>query len=159
MHSPDALQDVSPLRLEAVHSEVRRQRQIISQWRADATLPHHSRVQRLLSDLPRASRERQERIFRELEALGPAAVRAMVAQLDDRRPLAYGQISLTNHSPDAFEGIRHYGPQLVVDALDAILNQITGFGGSIVNGGSERERRHAVEMWRVYAADMACGAA
>jgi hypothetical protein len=40
--------------------------------------------------------------------------------------------------------------------LDAILNQITGFGGFVVNGGSERERQAAVAAWRVYASDIRC---
>jgi hypothetical protein len=76
--------------------------------------------------------------------------------MDDRRPLAVRRITLANHDPDAFEGLRHYGPELVVDALDAILNQNTGFGGFVVNGGSERERQAAVAAWRVYAADLRC---
>jgi hypothetical protein len=46
--------------------------------------------------------------------------------MDDRRSLPDPRISLKNKSPQAFEGLRHYGPQEVVDALAAILNQITG---------------------------------
>lgn len=46
--------------------------------------------------------------------------------MDDRRKLPVPQISLRNEAPDAFEGIRHYGPQVVVGALAAILSQITG---------------------------------
>lgn len=155
--SPDALQSVTPAQLEAVRTEVRRQQLINNHRVGDPSLPQYSRVRDLLSGLPRATLERQEQIFRELEAMGRDAVPAIVAHLDDRRPLAHPQISLVNHFPGAFEAIRHYGPVLVTDALDAILNQITGFGGSIVNGGSERQRRNAVEMWRVYAADMGCG--
>jgi hypothetical protein len=154
--SPDALQSVTPAQLEAVQTEVRRQQMVNSHWLADPSPPQYSRVRTLLAGLPGATLGRQELIFRELEALGRDAVPAIIAQLDDRTPLAHRQISLVNHFPGAFEALRHYGPVLVVDALDAILNQITGFGGSIVNGGSERQRRNAVEMWRVYAADIGC---
>ena len=154
--SPEALQSESPAQLAAVQTEVRRQQLLNSHWVADPSLPQYSRVRALLAGLPEATLGRQELIFRDLEALGSDAVPAIIAQLDDRTPLAHQQISLVNHFPGAFEALRHYGPVLVVDALDAILNQITGFGGSIVNGGSERQRRNAVEMWRVYAADMGC---
>jgi hypothetical protein len=155
--SVDALQPASRLQVEAVQAEVRRQRLIASRWVAEPTLPHFARVRELVSNLPSASQERQEQIFQQLEALGSAAVPAIVAQMDDRRPLAHQQISLVNDNSDAFEGLRHYDPKLIVDALDAILNQVVGLGGSIANGGSERERRSAVEMWRVHAADLQCG--
>jgi hypothetical protein len=78
--------------------------------------------------------------------------------MDDRRPLAHKEISLSNEGLHVFEGFRHYGPELVVDAVDAILDQIDGHGGSIVNGGSERGRRNAVAAWRIYDADRACRA-
>jgi hypothetical protein len=58
-------------------------------------------------------------------------------------------ISLENESPDAFEGLRHYGPEKVVDALAAILNQITGQDfGFIYNGATEAQRTQAVQGWR-----------
>jgi hypothetical protein len=76
--------------------------------------------------------------------------------MDDRRPLAFREIALQNHMPDAFESLRHYGPELVVDALDAIFNQLTGYGATITNGASDRERRNAVAAWRTYAADLNC---
>jgi hypothetical protein len=34
-------------------------------------------------------------------------------------------MTLENKFPDAFETVRHYGPYLVIDALAAILGQIT----------------------------------
>ena len=71
--------------------------------------------------------------------------------MDDRHPLPIRHIELANKAPDAFEGIRQYEPELVVDALAAILNQITGEGfGWIYNGGSERERQAEVAGWRAY---------
>jgi hypothetical protein len=66
-------------------------------------------------------------------------------------------ISLVNHTPNAFEAMRHYGPEQVVDGLDAVLNQITGESfGSIANGGSDRQRAASVAGWRIYAADLPC---
>jgi len=155
-HSLDAVQDASATRVEAVRVELRRQEALSGPPTAEVSLPHYNYVRDLLSVLPQATPERQEEIFRKLEAFGVEGVPAIVAQMDDRRPLVVRRIALANHDPDAFEGLRHYGPELVVDALDAILNQITGFGGFVVNGGSERERQAAVAAWRVYAADLRC---
>lgn len=46
------------------------------------------------------------------------------------------------------EPIRFYGPAKVVDALAAILNQITGKSfGFIYNGGTEAERTSSVRGW------------
>ena len=101
--------------------------------------------------------DQQQHVFDQLEALGYVAVPAIIAQMDDRRHLRTQAISLVNHAPDAFEGMRHYGPEQVGDGLDAVLNQITGESfGSIVNGGSSRQRDAVVAGWRVYAADLAC---
>jgi hypothetical protein len=155
-HSLDALQDASPTRVEAVKTEVQRQQVLSAAPPPDALLPHFKDVHDFLSALPQATPDQQKEIFRKLEALGDEGVPAMIAQMDDRRALAVPQITLVNNNPNAFEGLRHYGPELVVDALDAILNQITGFGGFVVNGGSERERQAAVAAWRVYASDIGC---
>jgi hypothetical protein len=104
-----------------------------------------------------ATEAAQRKIFADLEALGPDAVPAIVAQMDDRRPLAIQAISLANKAPDAWERMRHYGPEQIVDALSAILSQMTGENfGEIENGGSDRSRRTAVNAWRIYVADQAC---
>jgi hypothetical protein len=68
----------------------------------------------------------EHQAFSDLEALRCAAVPAIIKRMDDRRNLPDPTISLENKSPDAFEGLRHYGPKKVVDALAAILNQLTG---------------------------------
>lgn len=69
--------------------------------------------------------------------------------MDDERDLPDPRISLTNKSPDAFEGKRFYGPQKVVDALAAILNQLTGQDfGFIYNGATDTERTKTVRAWR-----------
>ena len=89
--------------------------------------------------------------YTELEKLGFQAVPAIICQMDDRRELAVKGISLENKSPQAWEAMRHYSPKLVVDVLEAILNQITGNSlGSIHNGGTEEERANTVNGWRIY---------
>jgi hypothetical protein len=95
-------------------------------------------------------KERTEhRAFADLEALGCAAVPAMIKRMDDRRKLPDPRILLKNKSPNAFEGIRHYSPEKVVDALAAILNQITGQDfGFIYNGATDKERTKTVQGWR-----------
>ncbi len=124
--------------------------------------PHDAEVRRLIAELgalqgrAKAS-ARQRAIFTRLEGLGPAAVPAIVAHMDDHRPLVEPTIALANHGQDAFEGQRHYGPSQVVDALAAILEQITGESfGDIDNGGTEAQRREVVKGWRTYVADLDC---
>ena len=109
------------------------------------------------SDLDKSSKvDEQQRLFGELESLGQKGVPAIIAQMDDRRPLAEPQISLQN-SPTAFEAVRHYGPEQIVDALDTILGQITGASnGLIVNGGNAVERSVVVAGWQSYAATLEC---
>jgi hypothetical protein len=97
------------------------------------------------------NRRTEQAAFSDLEALGCSAVPAIVARMDDRRRLPDPRIALTNKSPDAFEGRRFYGPQQVVDALAAILNQMTGQDfGFIYNGAGDDERARAVQSWRDY---------
>jgi hypothetical protein len=157
-HSPAALQGASQPNLAAARGEAARQARLLRSWRADPGLPHYREVRRLIARLGRVEGDEQQRVFDRLEALGPDSVPAIVAQMDDRRPLRWRQISLVNRAPNAWEARRHYGPELVVDGLDAVLGQITGASfGQIHNGGSDRERRAAVAGWRVYAADLHCG--
>ncbi len=154
-HSPEALETASTTGMNAVKAEIHRQEVLSVAPPPDQALPHFKEVRDLLSALPQATSRGEEEIFRKLEAFGIDGVPAIVAQMDDRRPLPVPQITLAN-PPGFWEGERHYAPELVVDALDAILNQITGFGAFVVNGGSERQRQAAVAAWRVYAADMGC---
>jgi len=95
------------------------------------------------------NRGTEQKAFFDLEALGCPAVPAIIARMDDRRPLPDPNIALRNKSPDAFEARRFYGPQQIVDALAAILNQITGQDfGFIYNGATEPERTRTVHGWR-----------
>ncbi len=146
------------------NAEIGRQDAILKAWAPDTSLPHFAEVKVLLAQLTAVSRDdkaaadKQQAVFAQLEALGEDAVPAIVAQMDDRRPLAQPAMSLKNQSPQAFEATRHYSPKTVVDAIDAELNQITGEFGTVYNGGSDTERDSAVKAWRVYAHDRMCGA-
>jgi len=156
-HTPDALKRATDLTVAAARTEASRQAQIVASWRANTALPHFTEVRALIARLGQVSGEQQQRVFDRLVALGEPAAPAIIAQMDERRSLRTHAISLVNHAPNAFEGTRHYGPEQVVDGLDAVLNQITGESfGSIVNGGSNRQRDATVAGWRVYAADIAC---
>ena len=113
--------------------------------RSSATV--ENRVSVLIGKM--SNRSTEQRAFADLEALGCPAVPAIIKRMDDRRNLPDHRISLKNKSPQAFEGLRHYGPEKVVDALAAILNQITGQDfGFIYNGATEAERTKTVREWR-----------
>jgi hypothetical protein len=156
-HTPEALKKATDQSVAAAHVEASRQAQIVASWRTDTSLLHFAKVQALIARLGQVSGDQQQRVFDQLLELGKNAVPAIIAQMDVRRPLRTRAISLANHSPEAFEQVRHYAPEQVVDGLDAVLNQITGASfGSIQNGGSIRQRDATVAGWRVYAADLAC---
>ena len=111
--------------------------------------PYYAQVKELLDKTTSAAT--QKHAFEQLENLGMSGVPAMIMLMDDRRPLGEPSISLTNKFPGAFEGMRHYGPKLVIDAASALLNQITGESfGNVENGGSEGERTAAVRGWHAY---------
>jgi hypothetical protein len=155
--SPESLKAATQRTVGTVRAETARQNAIIRSWGPDTALPRFSEVRALIASLGRVGGEKQQRVFDRLEALGTEAVPAIIAQMDDRRALRTPAISLVNRFPDAFEGMRYYGPKEVVDGLDAVLNQVTGQSfGSIMNGGSDRERNGAVAGWRVYASGLAC---
>jgi hypothetical protein len=88
-----------------------------------------------------------------LEEYGVSGVPYIILGLNDFRKLPVKSISLINDFPDAFEGIRHYSPHLVVDALAAILNQITGVHfGFIYNGNdtTDDQRNQCIRGWYIY---------
>ena len=133
----------------AVQSEISAQKAIIQNWQPNSKVPHFETVKKLIDDLTDIDRQFDAGLA--LERLGAEAVPAIIIHMDNRAALGRESISLKNMSSNAFEGVRHYGPKLVVDALAAILNQITGENfGSIYNGGSEAQRAHTVNGWRIY---------
>jgi len=151
-HSPGALESVSPEVLEQVRKELSEQATTLrdfNQLFPPKDEPLYQDVKRLIDAT--TNKDTQEQAFSQLEGLGVKAVPAMIMLMDDRRPLGVSSISLENRAVNAWEGLRNYSPDVVADALDAILNQITGRSfGSIHNGGSEEERQRTINGWRIY---------
>lgn len=110
-----------------------------------------SRIEYLINSM--LIKESQSNAFKTLEEMGEEAVPYIVMHMDDRRKLPpRTSISLENKPVNSFEKFRHYKPRLVIDALAAILNQITGKGPEkpdIFNGTeSETDRDKVVSYWR-----------
>ncbi|WP_303830043.1 hypothetical protein [Asticcacaulis taihuensis] len=159
-----ALRAADQAGIALVRTEIARQNKIVADWAPDDTLPDYAKVQNLIQQLAAISpndvdrQKKQQAIFDKIEALGKPAVPALIALMDDRRELADHYMRLMNNFPGAFEAYRWYGPEKIVDALSAILNQITGTGfTSIYNGGTEAERDTDVAGWRIYASGLVCG--
>ena len=150
-HTPKAIQPYSEELLCQIRVETLAQKRIIDDFARNfrpEDEPSSVKVRSLIEAT--LHRRTEKRAFADLEALGEAAVPAMIMFMDDRRELPLKEISLRN-GPDAFETFRTYGPKVVADAIAAILNQVTGEDfGTIVHGGSERERRAVIDAWRVY---------
>jgi hypothetical protein len=74
----------------------------------------------------------------------------MIRAMDDRRQFNSG-ISLVNKSPGAFEGMRHYQVSNVLQALDAILEQVTGttFASSYGSPSGNASEDLSLNGWRL----------
>lgn len=160
---PDALVEADETVIDSIAAEVARQRVVVAGWQPHRYLPHYAEIKSLIDALAAIdpndgnASKREQVLFDKIEALGPEAVPALIDLMDDRRPLAAHSMGLVNKAPDAFEGIRWYGPEQVVDAIAALLNQISGeHFGFIYNGATDAERDATVAGWRVYANDLSC---
>ena len=92
--------------------------------------------------------------FDSIVQLGCPAVPEVVDRMDDRRKLPVQYLRLANDSPQAFEAFRQYTPEVLTDALAAILDDVTmGDCGFIFNGASEAKRVETVECWRKFVRD------
>ena len=135
-----------------IKDEIAKQNEIIvskAHEKICPTVQYSSEVKSLIDDMLVQSKAKDAYV--KLEKLSIQGVPAIICQMDDRRELAVKGISLENKSPQAWEAFRHYSPELVVDVLEAILNQITGKSfGEIHNGGSEEERVETVNGWQIY---------
>jgi hypothetical protein len=149
--TPQALRHLDACLVRQIKQEVATQERILAQFDNEFPPAEEALYEEVKGLIDATTREeRQKRAYRELEALGAKAVPAIIMLMDDRRDLAVPSISLRN-SPGHWEATRHYSPKKVVDAMAAILNQITGNSfGTIHNGGTERERTECVRGWRVY---------
>lgn len=89
----------------------------------------------------------QQQSFDELYNLGKPAVPSIILLMEDYRPLP----NRHTNSPQ----MHFYGPKVVLDGLSTILTFITGeSGGSIYNGGSARERKQSLDLWRLYLSNL-----
>jgi len=149
---PHALQAFDAQRVEQIREETRRQADILAdfgQLFPREKEPLYEEVKRLIDAT--TNKDTQAQAFARIEDLGVRAVPALIMLMDDRRCLGAKSLSLRNRSPTAFEGFRHYGPETVVDAAAALLNQITRRDfGSIYSGGSEQQRQKTINGWRMY---------
>lgn len=138
--------------IKVIANEIKRQQEITDDKTFFSICPNDNnsaRVKELIADMHNGAKANDAYI--ELEKMGFDAVPGIICQMDDRQELAQKHISLENNYPDAWEAYRHYSPKVVVDVLEAILNQITGQGfGFIENGGTEEERANTVRGWRTY---------
>ena len=147
-----AIRPFGPNRAELLRKEVSNQRLIQENFaRLPAAKPDDLQATvRALIDKMTDESTQQDAVWR-LQRLGPRAVPSIIRLMDDRRPLPLKGTMFINNSPNAFEGISHYGPKVVVDALAIVLSGLTETSfGSLHAGGSEEERRAVVNAWRVY---------
>lgn len=151
-YSRDALQLDAPALSRRVQKEVQNQNRIAQKFsllpvaQPDAL---HSKVKSLIEAMVHEKTE--EQAFAQLESLGVQAVPSTIRLMNDVRRLPIPRIVLRNKAPGAFEGERQYAPLVVVDALQDILNQLTGesFGDTGI-GVSARERQRGINGWRVF---------
>lgn len=156
-HSPEAIRAATEKVVDAARTEADRQWRIDRGWWIDKNSPHFEEVHKLILKLGVVEDDRQQKVFDRLEHLGKSAVPAIVALMNDRRPLKTPSIVLQNHAVNRFEAHRHYGPKQVVDVLAAVLNQIAHDSyGFIYNGATTRTRDTTVAGWRVHASDLPC---
>jgi hypothetical protein len=113
-------------------------------------LPMDQQVARLIEKM--VHKKTEHKAFADLEALGCAAVPAIIKRMDDRRKLPIPNIALANKSPHAFEAQRFYNVEKVIDALDDILNQMTGYHFGTINqdNPTEAQRYQTVARWREF---------
>jgi hypothetical protein len=149
LENAGGISEVTSSAIAQISTEISRQDALLRTWKPAEHGPIAAQVHALIEQTLQGNTE--AKAFADIEALGKAAVPAIIDQMDDRRALAKRQIALRNFSPDRFEEFRLYGPEKVVDALAAILNQVTSDDfGFIYNGGTDEERARAVAGWRIY---------
>jgi hypothetical protein len=151
-HDKRAIRPYEPGKAEQVRREVLNQRLIADSFaKLPAAKPDEfeGAVKGLIAKML-AEKTQQEAVYA-LQRLDPRAAPSIIRLMDDRRPLVLKHTQFLNTAPGAFEGIVHYGPVVAVDALSAVLPELTREGfGQIYNGGSEKDRRQVVDAWRTY---------
>ncbi|MEO8616327.1 MAG: hypothetical protein ABI600_14370 [Luteolibacter sp.] len=151
--STKAVTEYSEKLQQRVLSEIALQRKVLAARDQAVAVPNPAIFQKVKKLIDATTRkESQKDAFKQLEALGWDGVPSIIMLMDDDRDLAIKHIELDNHAADAFEGIRQYGPSKVVDAMAAILNQITAENfGFIYNGDdTEQDRHDCADGWMMY---------
>ena len=145
--------------VSAVQTELARQAGILTNWRDDASAPHYSEVKTLVDQMAALKRadatpEIQEKIYRQLIALPPDATQAIVARLDDRRPLVSTDIMVKPLDPDWFE-LPHVEVEQVADVLAQVMVERSHQG---IAGDLDTASRNSLEKaWKVFGTDQRCG--
>jgi hypothetical protein len=152
LQAKGAIRRVEPGKAEQLRKEALNQRAIAKDFaRLPAARPDEfeGTVRRLINKML-AEGTQQQAVY-ELQRLDRRAAPSVIRQMDDRRTLPDKHTQFINTHPHGFEGILHYSPKVVVDALATVLGDLTDESfGQIYNGGTEDERRQVVDAWRVY---------
>ena len=150
-HTPEALAASSEVLIRNIQTEIERQKQLLAQFPKGIEEIPKSRIEsvrRLIENM--TLKGRAEAAFEEMLRLGQDIVPATIMLMDDRRAVTAEWLQIPN-APGHWEAYALYKPEKVVDALDGILGKITGQQFvNIVNGGTDEDRRDAVDGWRVY---------
>ena len=150
-HTPEALAPSSEVLIRNIQTEIERQKQLLAQFPKGIDEIPKSRIEsvrRLIENM--TLKGRAEAAFEEMLRLGQDIVPATIMLMDDRRAVTAEWLQIPN-APGHWEAYALYKPEKVVDALDGILGKITGQQFvNIVNGGTDEDRRDAVDGWRVY---------
>jgi hypothetical protein len=89
----------------------------------------------------------EEKAVAALVSLGPDAAPYLVGELGDMRPLPSESVSI--HMSGSFEGLSHYGPKVVHDAVTLVLNEITGKNFEFVyNVADPAMRARNTQQWQ-----------
>ncbi len=153
-NSPKTVQTVSESLLNKINAEIVTQRQFVKnfdRFSHSSSLPYEKEVEELVDFMihPELPPGNAQAVYDAVIDLGQEAVPAIIKLMDDRRRLTIPKISLEFSDSGQIQTV-HYGPEVVTDVMTAILMKITGESlTQIYNGGSEKERETAVNLWKI----------
>ena len=144
---PQAMQVRSDALCRSVQKEIGTQQLILRNITQHTPNKVSKRVKKLIDSMA-SKKNKGESAFKELMKMESEDVPSIILLMDDYRPLVFDNVEVPSRG---WEGIAHYGPVLVVDALAIILPAITNESfGQIYNGGSALERQQVIDAWRIY---------
>ncbi len=153
-NSPKTVQTVSDGLLNKINVEVVTQKQFVKnfdRFSQGSVLPYEKKVAELVDFMihPELPPGNAQAVYDAVIDLDKEAIPAIIKLMDDRRRLTIPKISLEFVDSGQTQ-IVHYGPEVVTDVMTAILMKITGESlTQIYNGGSEKEREIAVNLWKI----------